>query len=121
MNPRTAALVTWALDTAERVVKSFLVGWLGAWLAIQGHELAQLFAGDTLAAGVAAAAGSLLLAVGARQIGSRASASFLPALLPEIPPEVVPTPANLEAFDGRQLDRRRPGVVPNGAANPRRL
>lgn len=120
MNPRTASLITWALDTTERVIKSFLVGWLGAWLAIQGHDLEKLIAGDTLAAGVAAAAGSLLLALGARQLGSRASASWVPGIIPETPPQVIPTPANLEAFDGRPLAARRPGIVTAPAARPPR-
>src|SRR5262245_16997827 len=115
MDPRKAALIAWALDAGERVVKSFLVGWLGAWLAFQDRELGQLFAADTLEAGVAAAAGSLLLALGARKIGSRASASLLPALLPELPPELTGTAPNVVAFDGRSLARRRPVTPVNGA------
>lgn len=109
MDPRRAALIAWAFDTAERVAKSFLVGWLGAWLAIQDHELSQLFAADTLTAGVAAAAGSVLLAMGARQLGSKASASLLPFLLPQVPHEISGRPADIDAFDGRPLALRRGG------------
>jgi hypothetical protein len=124
MNPRKAALLLWALDTGERAVKSFLVGWLGAWLAIQDHDLGRLFAGDTLAAGVAAAAGSLVLAAGARQIGSKASASWLPAVLPEIPADVDTRRAiDVQTFDGRTLAARRPATDPayQQAPRPRRL
>jgi hypothetical protein len=107
MNPRTAALTLWALDTGERVVKTFLVGWLGAWLAIQDQRLDQLFATDTLTAGVVAAVGSLTLALGARQLGSRASASWLPGVIPEIPEQIALTAGNVRAFDGGHLAARR--------------
>lgn len=118
MNPRKAALLLWAMDTGERVVKSFLVGWLGAWLAIQDHDLGRLFASDTLAAGVAAAAGSLVLAAGARQIGSKASASLLPGIFPELPIDVASRPANIAAFDGRAVEGRRPATQSNGSTAP---
>lgn len=119
ISARKAALLVWALDTAERVTKSFLVGWLGAWLVIQDRELAQLFAGDTLGAGAAAAAGSLLLALGARQIGSQASASWLPGLLPKVPIDLSGKPAAIVEFDGRDIPERR--GVRTVEERPRRL
>jgi hypothetical protein len=65
-------------DLAERVVVTFIEGWIGAWLVIQDRELDQLFDPKTLGVGVAAAALAFAKALGASKVGDPDSASLAP-------------------------------------------
>lgn len=67
---------TWLRDTFERVVRTFLQAWLGAWVVIEDVTLDRLFDQDILTVGLVAAVGAFLLALGASAVGSRDSASF---------------------------------------------
>lgn len=67
----------WIKDTAERVVRTFLQAWLGAWVVIEDVTLDQLFDADVLAVGAVAAVGAILAALGGRAVGNQESASVL--------------------------------------------
>lgn len=67
---------TWLRDTVERVVRTFLQAWLGAWIVIQDVTADKLFNSDVLTVGLVAAVGAFLLSLGAASVGSRDSASF---------------------------------------------
>jgi len=64
-------------DTAERAARTFLQGYLGAWLA-GGADADGLWATDNLKVGVVAVALSVAMAMGLKKVGSnKESASAL--------------------------------------------
>lgn len=70
--------VTYVKDVAERAIRTFLQGWLGAWLVLQDQRLDDLFDPKTLMVGVVAAVGSILASLSARKVGDPESASLSP-------------------------------------------
>ncbi len=65
-------------DLAERVVVTFIEGWVAAWLVLQDRRLDNLFAPETLMVGVVAAVAALGKALAASQVGDPDSASLAP-------------------------------------------
>lgn len=76
MNPD---LRRWALDTAERSLKTFAQAYFAVWIAVGGAAFDTLFTRDNLEAGVVGLALAVATAVGAKQVGAPDSASLLPA------------------------------------------
>lgn len=68
--------MTWLRDTVERVIRTFLQGWLAAWLIIEDKTFDTLFTEDVLLIGVVAAVGAFLTAIGGAQVGTSQSPSF---------------------------------------------
>lgn len=68
--------MTWLKDTAERVVRTFVQAWLGAWLAISGHGFDDLVESDVLLVGFSASVAALLTCLAATQIGNKNDASL---------------------------------------------
>ena len=68
--------MTWFKDTAERVLTTFVQAWLGAWIVIEEVTVDKLFDQTILSVGLVAAAGSLIKALAARQVGNPESASL---------------------------------------------
>jgi hypothetical protein len=66
----------WLRDTIERMARTFLQAWLGAWLVLEDKAFDTLFTEDVLLVGFVAAVGAFLFALGGAQVGSRDSASF---------------------------------------------
>lgn len=69
--------MSWFKDAAERVIRTFLQAWLGAWLAISEHTFPDLWDQDTLLVGVSAAVLAILTALGASKVGNPDDASVL--------------------------------------------
>lgn len=73
--------MTWLKDTVERVIRTFLQSWLGAWLAVAGAldledastklegPFFNMFAEAYLLAGLIGAVGALLTCLAARERG----------------------------------------------------
>lgn len=84
---------SWALDTGERVVATFVESFLGIWILTGPADVFNLSTAHTAAAaGVIAAAAALKAAIAAK-VGSGSSASLAPQLVSYVKPDVTPAPA----------------------------
>lgn len=68
----------WFIDTAERVLKTFVQGFVMAWLVFQDKTWDAFVSLDNLKAGLVAGAISLAMALVGGQIGSPRTAAWLP-------------------------------------------
>jgi hypothetical protein len=70
-------MTTFAKDTFERAARTFLQGYLGAWIAT-GADFDGLVASDNLKIGVTAVALSIAMSMGLKKVGkNKESASVL--------------------------------------------
>lgn len=84
---------SWALDTGERVVATFVESFLGIWILTGPADVFNLSTAHTAAAaGVIAAAAALKAAIAAK-VGSGSSASLVPSLVTYEKPAITPAPA----------------------------
>lgn len=68
--------MSWIKDTVERVVVTFVEGWLAAWIVIEDVTADKLFDPTVLTVGLVAAVGALLKALAATRVGREESASL---------------------------------------------
>lgn len=66
----------WARGSAEKVVATFLEGWLGAWLILEGATPSDLITADAAGIGFAAAVATFIKCLVSLRVGNRASASM---------------------------------------------
>lgn len=102
MNAKTRR---WALDTAERCIKTFLEAYFAVWFAM-GADFDHLFTVDNLKGGVVGVALSLAMSVGALKQGADDSASFLPG---DVDP---PQPVKKKAAARKTAAKRKPAPKP---------
>lgn len=69
----------WVLDAAERMGKTFVQGFLLAWLVFQDASWDQFVDVDNLKAGIVGGALSLATSVVSKKVGSPRTAAALPA------------------------------------------
>lgn len=68
----------WLVDAAERVVKTFVQGFVATWILTQDKSWDGFWDLENAKAGLVAGALALAMAIMGRQIGSPATASWLP-------------------------------------------
>lgn len=73
---RKAAVDYWQ-DVAERAGRTFLQGYLAAWL-LEGADYAHLFTINNAQFGAVACALSLAMSLGAKNVGDKNTASLIP-------------------------------------------
>lgn len=69
---------SWMIDTAERVTKTFVQGFLMAWIVFQDKTWDAFWNVENLQAGIVGGAIALAMAVIGGQIGSQKTAAWLP-------------------------------------------
>ena len=81
VHPREALSPTqkWLYDAIERLLKTFVQGFLLAWLVFQDGQWDQFIDGDNLKAGLAGGGISLAMSIVGRGFGSNRTAAWLPA------------------------------------------
>lgn len=83
----------WLYETGDRLVKSFVQGYVTSWLVFKGPQYDTMLTLTNLKAGAAMAGFSLAMALGFKQLGADHSTSQLvepPVKLPPAPPGPLP-------------------------------
>ncbi len=66
----------WLFDSVERTVRTALIAWLTWWSALSAHEVSDLWSHDAVLTLVTATVGSVIICLGASQVGQPDTASL---------------------------------------------